>query len=108
MCVCVLHVFICVHLCSYPYLETRAKVKDMSAPLQLVMGTFILSYIGNSFVDSALRSRGPLELIPEAARRRALALLYFFSIFAFVTLLGVVTVSVMRDPWKEIQRADVR
>ncbi|GAX80385.1 hypothetical protein CEUSTIGMA_g7824.t1 [Chlamydomonas eustigma] len=58
----------------------------------LVMGTFIISFIGNSLVDSAAGSSGPLAVLPPPARRRALALLYFAGILATVTLLVVVTV----------------
>lgn len=57
------------------------------------MVTFILTYIGTSFVDSALSSDG-FAFIPEIARRKVLVLLYFGSILAGVTLLGVLTVSV--------------
>ena len=56
------------------------------------MVTFILTYIGTSFVDSALSSDG-FACIPEIARRKVLVLLYFGSILAGVTLLGVLTVS---------------
>ena len=55
------------------------------------MGTFILAFIGNSFVHSARQSAGVLPLSPTW-RRRSLVLLYFTMIVSIVTLFGVLTI----------------
>ena len=57
------------------------------------MGTFILAFIGNSFVHS-LSARGYARILPLAPvwRRRCLVLLYFTTIVSVVTLFGVLTI----------------
>ena len=55
---------------------------------QLVVGTFVIAFIGNSFVDSAVEAtRGGWfhrlnRLLPPPMRRRALVLLYFAGIIS--------------------------
>ncbi len=57
------------------------------------MGTFIVSFIGNSFVLAAQDTK-PLGFISKSpdARRRLLVMVYFCIIIAFVTLFGVLTI----------------
>ena len=61
--------------------------------LQIVMGTFIVAFIGNNFVGSAQKSRALrfLESRP-LLRRRLLVLLYFSGIVSIVFLFGVMTI----------------
>ena len=56
------------------------------------MGTFIVAFIGNSFVASA--ADAVLWLAPDnpPLRRRALVLVYFCLIVALITLFGVLTI----------------
>lgn len=59
---------------------------------QIVMGTFVVSFIGNGFVRSAQRSMlfpGPIS---PGVRRRVLVLVYFTAIVSCVTLFGVMTI----------------
>ncbi|KAG1671404.1 hypothetical protein FOA52_011901 [Chlamydomonas sp. UWO 241] len=58
----------------------------------LMMGTFIITFIGNSVVDRGSADSGPLRMLPPAARRRALAIVYFGAILAVFVTLGVVTI----------------
>ena len=61
------------------------------------MGTFILAFVGNSFVHSARRSTSFLPLSAQW-RRRCLVLLYFTIILSIVTLFGVLTIpNVIRE-----------
>lgn len=57
------------------------------------MGTFIISFIGNSFVqfsrDTALLKLSGLD---EQTRRRLMVVLYFFIIVAVVSLFGILTI----------------
>eukprot|EP00877_Chromochloris_zofingiensis_P004001 jgi/Chrzof1/13601/Cz08g03240.t1 len=57
------------------------------------MGTFIISFIGNSFVQSTLDTQ-PVSWLSKNRdlRRRLLVLVYFCIIIAFVTLFGVLTI----------------
>ena len=59
--------------------------------LQIFMGTFILAFVGNSFVHSFRKSTGFLPLSAQW-RRRCLVLLYFTGIVSIVTLFGVLTI----------------
>lgn len=54
-------------------------------PLQIMMGTFIISFIGNSFVESASQA-GPLSFLGKAKSRKAMVILYFSLILAIVTM----------------------
>ena len=58
---------------------------------QIFMGTFILAFVGNSFVHSALQSAQVLPVSPKW-RRRCLVLLYFTILVSIVTLFGVLTI----------------
>ena len=60
--------------------------------MQIAMGTFILSFIGNSFVASAQRATLPRFLASEAKRRRALVLVFFASIVSIVSIFGLMTI----------------
>lgn len=72
---------------------TRAGTHN-HAP-QIAMGTFIISFIGNSFVQTAMPMRAVQALQPNpGSRRRMLVLIYFFGIIAFVVLFGVMTIPV--------------
>ena len=58
------------------------------------MGTFIVSFIGSSFVSSTLDAP-PLAWLCKAdrtRRRRILVLIYFAAIVAFITLFGIMTI----------------
>lgn len=55
------------------------------------MGTFVLAFVGNSFVRSAQQST-LLRPLSAQWRRRSLVLTYFTIILGVVTLLGVATV----------------
>ncbi len=81
----------CAHVsCSEQLIP---NLPPQPACLQLMMGTFIIAFIGNSLVDSASGSTGPLKMLPSPMRRRVLVLLYFGLILSVVVTLGVVTVS---------------
>ena len=58
--------------------------------VQIFMGTFILAFVGNSFVRSAQQTRLLSPFSPKS-RRRALVLTYFTFILGVVTMLGVAT-----------------
>lgn len=62
-------------------------------PPQIVLGTFIVAFIGNSFVDGAVNSSITQSVFPApAVRRQALVLTYFSMILGLFTLLGVLTI----------------
>jgi H+/Cl- antiporter ClcA len=61
------------------------------------MGTFLVSFVGNGFVQSAERSCGPLlqRLAPTMTptrRRRLLVAVYYAAIVSLVTLFGVLII----------------
>ncbi|KXZ46129.1 hypothetical protein GPECTOR_46g198 [Gonium pectorale] len=59
----------------------------------MVLGTFIVSFIGNSFVEGAQESQLVQSLLPTPQlRRQVLVLLYFLMILGVFTLLGVLTI----------------
>lgn len=59
----------------------------------MVLGTFIVSFIGNSFVQNAQEAQLVQSLLPtQPMRRQVLVLLYFFMILGIFTLLGVLTI----------------
>lgn len=60
--------------------------------MQIAMGTFVLSFIGNGFVRSAQRTMPLPVAIPPGMRRKFLVLLYFTAIVSCVTLFGVMTI----------------
>ena len=61
--------------------------------MQIVMGTFIVAFIGNGFVGSAQESTALKFLNPKPMlRRRLLVLLYFSGIVSVVFLFGVMTI----------------
>ena len=60
--------------------------------VQIAMGTFVLSFIGNGFVRSAQRTMPLPAAIPPGMRRKFLVLLYFTAIVSCVTLFGVMTI----------------
>ena len=60
--------------------------------MQIAMGTFILSFIGNSFVASAQRATLPRFLASEAKRRRALVLVFYAAIVSIVSIFGLMTI----------------
>ena len=61
--------------------------------MQIVMGTFIVAFIGNGFVGSAQKSAALRFLDSRPMlRRRLLVLLYFSGIVSIVFLFGVMTI----------------
>lgn len=62
--------------------------------LQIAMGTFMLSFIGNSFVAGAHRysAFSPFKSRPETWRRRSLVLLFYATIVSIVTIFGLMTI----------------
>lgn len=57
------------------------------------MGTFIVSFIGNSFIIQTIDSQLLAMVQPDRdARRRILVVIYFAIIIAFITLFGVMTI----------------
>ncbi|PNH08413.1 hypothetical protein TSOC_005022, partial [Tetrabaena socialis] len=59
----------------------------------IVLGTFIVSFIGNSFVENAQESQLVQSVLPKAhMRRQVLVLIYFSMILGLFTLLGVLTI----------------
>jgi hypothetical protein len=66
---------------------------DTQLSLQIVMGTFIVSFIGNSFVSNTADAQLLVMVQPDKdARRRLLVVIYFAIIIAFITLFGVMTI----------------
>ena len=62
--------------------------------LQIAMGTFMLSFIGNSFVASAHRysAFAPFTSRSEKWQRRSLVLLFYAAIVLIVTAFGLMTI----------------
>ena len=61
--------------------------------LQIVMGTFIVAFIGNGFVSSTQKSTALRFLNNRPMlRRRLLVLMYFSGIVSVVFLFGVMTI----------------
>lgn len=61
--------------------------------LQIVMGTFIVAFIGNGFVSSTQKSTALSFLNSRPMlRRRLLVLMYFSGIVSVVFLFGVMTI----------------
>ncbi|GIL91430.1 hypothetical protein Vretimale_17819 [Volvox reticuliferus] len=59
----------------------------------MVLGTFIVTFIGNSFVEGAHTAPLVQSLLPKpTVRRQVLVLLYFLMILGVFTLLGVLTI----------------
>lgn len=68
------------------------------------MGVFIISSIGNSFVD-ATNSSQLLNPIPESARRRILVLFFFASIIALMSVFAANTIpNIAREGVDFVQR----
>ena len=59
--------------------------------LQIVLGTFIVAFIGNSFVHGA-QTTAFMQSFPKPIRRQSLVLVYFLMILGVFTLLGVLTI----------------
>lgn len=72
-------------------LRSHNPAEPDTGVLQIFMGTFILAFVGNSFVHSA---RGSTSFLPLSAqwRRRCLVLAYFTMIVSIVSLFGVLTI----------------
>lgn len=59
----------------------------------IVMGTFIISFIGNSFIVNTIDNQLVSMALPARhTRRRLLVVIYFAAIIAFITLFGVLTI----------------
>ncbi len=73
--------------------------------LQIAMGTFIMAFIGNGFVESA-KNWAPLEAVgPPNVRRRFLVVTYFLTIVALIMAFGVVTIpDIVREGADFVQR----
>lgn len=57
----------------------------VSWTLQIIMGTFIVSFIGNSFVEST-EAMPFLQFMSPSNRRKTVVIIYFSSIIAVLTL----------------------
>lgn len=55
------------------------------------MGTFIISFVGNSFVESAASSPLLANLQPSV-KRKVMVILYFNIIAAIIALFGLLTI----------------
>lgn len=72
--------------------------------LQIAMGTFIVSFIGNSFVTSAA-SLPQLNTLSPQRRRRILVLVYYTFIILLFTLFGVLIIpDVVREGYDFVSR----
>ena len=68
------------------------------------MGTFIVSFIGNSLVRHASDAR-PLAALQPSTRRKALVVCYFAAIVAAAALFGVLTIpDIVREGADFVQR----
>ena len=64
-----------------------------TCPMQIVMGTFVVAFIGNGFVASTQKSTAMKWLDSKPMlRRRMLVLLYFSAIVSVVVFFGVMTI----------------
>ena len=69
------------------------------------MGTFIIAFIGNNFVESTQNWRALEPLGPPPARRRFMVVVYFLTIVALITSFGVVTIpDIVREGADFVQR----
>ncbi len=59
--------------------------------MQIVLGTFIVAFFGNSFVYGA-QTTSFMQSFPTPIRRQSLVLVYFLMILGLFTLLGVLTI----------------
>lgn len=74
------------------------------AGMQIIMGTFVLAFIGNGFVRSA-EDTVVLRLLPTPWRRRSLVATYFLSIVSLLIIFGVMTIpDIIREGADFIQR----
>ena len=88
------------HNCSYSTkfisqgaVSYSVACADTVLAMQIVMGTFIVAFIGNGFVASAQNSTALKMLNSKPMlRRRLLVLLYFSGIVSVVFLFGVMTI----------------
>lgn len=81
--------------CALVFWRITGICLPLPTPLlqQMVLGTFIVSFIGNSFVEGAQESPMVRSLLPTpTVRRQVLVLLYFLMILGLFTLLGVLTI----------------
>lgn len=74
------------------------------ADAQIFMGTFLLAFIGNGFVESAQDSIF-LRPLSERWRRRLLVTTFFLLIVSVLILLGVLTIpNIVREGADFVQR----
>jgi predicted PurR-regulated permease PerM len=60
---------------------------------QIVFGTFIVSFIGNSFVANTQTTQVMQSAFPnQQTRRRVLVVIYFLCILSVVMLFGLLTI----------------
>lgn len=66
----------------------------LSLCAQIAMGTFMLSFIGNSFVEGTHRlpALSPLKNVSEKWQRRSLVLLFYAIIVSTVAIFGLMTI----------------
>lgn len=66
--------------------QTPHPTNPNKRPLKIAMGTFIVSFIGNSFIEYA-RGTQPMQLLePDPDKqRRILCVVFFTIIIAFIT-----------------------
>lgn len=70
---------------------TRAEFFSVYCSVQITMGTFIVLFIGNGFVDS-MAAVPQLHALSPQRRRRLLVLVYFTFIVMLFTLFGVLII----------------
>jgi len=72
--------------------------------MQIAMGTFIVSFIGNSFVTRAA-SFPQLNTLSPQRRRRVLVMVYYTFIILLFTLFGVLIIpDVVREGYDFVSR----
>lgn len=93
--------------CHSPQLRTPSTHPSHHQPnpaRQIMMGTFIVSFIGNGFVNSA-QNTPLLRRLTPSARRHVLVSAYFIAIISMFCLFGVLIIpDVVREGFDFVQR----
>lgn len=74
-----------------PLNNTHPTQQHTPHATQIIMGTFVLSFIGNGFVTSA-QSWPVFGWFTSKSKRRLLVIVYFSALISLVTLFGVMTI----------------
>lgn len=89
---------------TFLFCPASARVTYWFLTVQIAMGTFIVSFIGNSFVASAA-SLPQLNTLSPQRRRRVLVLVYYTFIILLFTLFGVLIIpDVVREGYDFVSR----